>query len=302
MRKEEKIMEDTVTLAYGGCKAVVRRLGAQIISFQDTTGREVIWQGDPSVWPQHAPLVFPVCGSVKDNQVKIGGTSYPMPKHGFTRNVKFDITKLGDDFVELTLGPNEENRTMYPFDFRLHVTYTMVQNGFTTSFLIENLDSKPMPFCVGGHPGFICPMENGASFTDYELIFDEIEEGKNYLAPGGGLIDGYEYLPGFRNANTLPLSHDLFDPRDALLFCGLKSRGVKLVHKQSGHGIRFTFPKFEVLAVWSKPGANADYVCLEPWHGMPESVGESGNLEDKPYATILAPNRAYQASFTAVCI
>ena len=295
-------MQDTVTLTYGGCKAVVRRLGAQIISFHDASGREVLWQADPAVWAQHAPVLFPVCGSVKDNHIKIGGVTYPMPKHGFTRDVKFGFAKIGDDFVELTLGSNEENSKMFPFQFVFHVTYTLCNNGYTTTFLVENLDSKPMPFCVGGHPGFICPMEKGASFDDYQLVFDEAEDGKNYLAPGGGLIDGYEQLKELKDGKVLPLNHAMFDARDALLFCGLKSRGVKLVHKDTGHGVYFTFPKFEVLAVWTKPGANADYVCLEPWHGMPEAVGESGNMEDKPYATILEPGHCYKTWFTATII
>lgn len=295
-------MDETIKLSYSGCQAIIQRAGAQIASFKRPDGREVIWQADPAVWAQHAPVLFPVCGSVKDNQVKIAGKTYPMNKHGFTRNVLFNVAKLGDDFVELTLEPNDAIRKMYPFDFVFHVTYTLFEGGYTTTFLVENRDEKPMPFCVGGHPGFVCPMEEGASFDDYQLVFDDIEDGKNSLAPGGGLIDGYEYLPNFHNARVLPLNHGLFDARDALLFCGLKSRGVNLVHHISGKGLRFTFPKFEVLAIWTMPGANADYLCLEPWHGMPECVGESGNMEDKPYATILAPGHCYKTWFTTTLV
>ncbi len=293
---------ENICLSYGGCRAEIQQSGAQIASFKGADGREVIWQADPSVWGQHAPVLFPVCGSVKDNKIKIGGITYPMSKHGFTRNAPFEVAKLGEDFVELTLTPTGEIRAMYPFDFVFHVTYTLFAGGYTTTFLVENRDEKPMPFCVGGHPGFVCPMEEGASFEDYQLVFDEVEDGRNSLAPGGGLIDGDEYLPGFRNERVLPLHHDLFDQRDALLFCGLKSRGVNLVNRHSGKGLRFVFPKFEVLAVWTKPGAGADYLCLEPWHGMPECVGESGNMEDKPYVTILAPGHCYKTWFTTTLL
>ena len=62
------------------------------------------------------------------------------------------------------------------------------------------------------------------------------------------------------------------------------------------------FPKMEVLAVWSKPGAHADYVCLEPWHGMPDMADATGRFEDKPFATILAPGEAWQAEFEAALI
>lgn len=142
---------------YGDSHAEVRLLGAQICSFHGSDGREIIWQADPAVWAQHAPVLFPVCGSVKDDHVKIGGISYPMRKHGFTREASFEIGKQGDDFVELVLGPTEASKEMYPFDFRFHVTYSLFENGYTTTFLVENRSNRVMPFCVGGHPAFICP-------------------------------------------------------------------------------------------------------------------------------------------------
>lgn len=49
----------------------------------------------------------------------------------------------------------------------------------------------------------------------------------------------------------LPLRHELFDERDALIFPVLKSRSVSLVHKNTGKGLRMDFPRMEVLAVWT---------------------------------------------------
>ncbi|MDY4140389.1 MAG: aldose 1-epimerase family protein [Eubacteriales bacterium] len=291
-----------IRLSNGTCTAEVQLRGAQMASFKGPDGREVIWQADPGVWAQHAPVLFPVCGSVAPEGIRIDGTMYPMTKHGFTRNPDFTVVKQGDDFVELALTPTEESKPMYPFDFVFHVTYTLLENGYTTTFTVENKSDKVMPFCVGGHPGFCVPMEEGAAFTDYQLVFPQVEEGKNRLAPGGGRIDGYEYLDCFHNSDTLPLSYDLFDQRDALIFTELKSRSVKLVHKVSGKGIAFSFPKMEVLAVWTMPNKHAPYLCLEPWHGMPGEVGESGNFEDKPFVTMLAPGRSWQGSFTTTLI
>ena len=79
-------------------------------------------------------------------------------------------------------------------------------------------------------------------------------------------------------------------------------RSVDLVNRNSGHGLRFDFPKMEVLAVWSMPNANADYVCLEPWHGMPGRAQDSDNFEDKPYVTLLAPGKVYTTWFTTTLI
>lgn len=293
---------ERVSLRYGGCRAEVLLRGGQICSFCGADGREVIWQADPAVWAQHAPLLFPVCGSVKNDQVRIAGQTYPMKKHGFTRNAPFQIAKQGDDFVELVLGPTEESRAMYPFDFLFHVTYSLFDNGFTTTFLVENRSERVMPFCVGGHPAFICPMEDNAAFEDYQLVFPEEEDGKIALAPGGGLIDGYEYLSDLQQGHTLPLRYELFDQRDALLFTSIRSRSVLLQHQRTGKGLRFAFPKMEVLAVWTKPMMHANYFCLEPWHGMPAQAAESGDMETKPFVTLLAPGRCYKTWFTTTLI
>lgn len=291
-----------ISLRYGNTTAVVRTLGAQIISFKGADGREVIWQADPAVWAQHAPVLFPVCGSVRDGKINIAGKTYPMTKHGFTRNPEFTVSHVGEDFVDLVLTPTAESRPMYPFDFAFHVTYRLFEGGYTTTFLIENRSDAVMPCCVGGHPGFICPMEEGASFSDYQIVFEKEENGINTLAPGGYLADGEEQLRELEGGRVLPLSHALFDARDALIFAGLRSRSVDLVNKNTGRGIRFCFPKMEVLAIWSMPGANADYVCLEPWHGMPGRAQDSDNFEDKPYVTLLQPGKVATFWFTATLI
>ena len=293
---------EIISLHYGSSAAKVRTKGAQLISFHGADGREVIWQADPAVWPQHAPVLFPVCGSVRDGQIRIAGEIYPMTKHGFTREPDFSVFQVGEDYVDLVLEPSDQTRNMYPFDFAFHVIYRLFEGGYTTSFLIENRSDRVMPCCVGGHPGFQVPMEAGARFEDYQLVFSREEEGINSLAPGGYLIDGSEKLQELENGRVLPLRHALFDDRDALIFAGLNSRSVDLVHRVSGHGLRFDFPKMEVLAVWSMPKKNADYVCLEPWHGMPGRVQDSDNFEDKPFVTLLDPGKVYTTWFTVTLI
>ena len=291
-----------ITLKCGGASAEIQLRGGQIASWKTPDGQERLWQADPAVWAQHAPVLFPVCGTAKDGKIRIAGVTYPMTKHGFTRNPDFALVRKGEDFAELALGPTEESKPMYPFDFCFHVIYTLKENGFRTTFLVENKSDRDMPFCVGGHPGFICPMEDGASFDDYELVFPEKEDGWSALAPGGGCIDGGETLECLRDEGRISLNHALFDEHDALILTHVKSRSVCLVRKGTGRGLRFDFPKMEVLAVWSKPGANADYVCLEPWHGMPDTADCTGNFEDKPFVTILKPGECWQGGFEATAI
>ena len=284
-------------IAYGKTTAAISTKGGQIVSFKGDNGREVIWQADPAVWDQHAPLLFPVCGSAKDGKVIIEGKTYQMPKHGITRaNPQMAVAAKGDDYVDLMLTASDETRAVYPFDFEFHVEYLLFQNGFRTRFTILNRDARPMPMCVGGHPAFVCPMEDGAKFEDYDLVFPCEEDGCVDKVASSGMLSGTEVLPFF-HGNTMPLSHAEIDCRDSLLFTSLKSRSVRLVNRNTGRGLTVSFPKMETLAVWSPTAKFADFICLEPWHGTPAYVDESGRFEDKKYVTVLAPGETYVTWF-----
>jgi galactose mutarotase-like enzyme len=49
------------------------------------------------------------------------------------------------------------------------------------------------------------------------------------------------------------------------------------------------FSDFPMIAFWTKPGACAPYICLEPWHGCGAYDNESGLFEEKPYCIVLEP-------------
>ena len=95
----------------GGCSPVCKE---RIMIPYDGHTVEVdiypFWQADPAVWPQHAPVLFPVCGSVRDGRILIDGTAYPMTKHGFTREPDFAVAAQGADYVDLVLTDSEQDR------------------------------------------------------------------------------------------------------------------------------------------------------------------------------------------------
>ena len=290
-----------IELAYQNTTATVSTSGGQIVSFHPGTGvaagREIIWQADPQVWDQHAPLLFPICGSAKHGMIEVNGRTYTIPKHGITRaNPPMQIAAQGKDYVDLELSDNEETRKVYPFSFSFHVVYALYANGFRTQFVIKNTGEEPMPFCVGGHPAFNCPLEDGAQFSDYDLIFPQTEDGRVEQVTKDGMLDGSEILPFFQG-NRMPLNHEEIDCRDSLLFTTLSSRSVRLENRNTGKGLCVSFPKMEALAVWSPTGRNADFICLEPWHGTPAYATESGKLEDKAFVTVLSAGETYSTWF-----
>lgn len=286
----------SISLKCGASTAVIQQKGAQMISFKGNDGREVLWQGDPVVWEDTSPVLFPVCGTPKDGQVVVDNVSYPMPAHGFACRSEFSVARYGEDFVDLVLVSNNETKVHYPFDFAFHVVYTLRENGFRADYIVENKSTRIMPFCVGAHPGIQLPMEPNHSFTDYWLVFPYQEQGRNLLVTEDGLLDGEEIIP-LENGKTLILDHEYFDKKDSLVFANMRSRSVDLVSRSSGNGIRVSYPKMEALVIWSMPNTNSDFVCIEPWHGLPGFVSESGRFEDKAFVTMLQPGMSHQCGY-----
>lgn len=48
--------------------------GATISSIKDRDGVEYLWQGNPEYWSGQAPVLFPICGSLRNDEAtfKVG--------------------------------------------------------------------------------------------------------------------------------------------------------------------------------------------------------------------------------------
>ena len=43
-------------------------LGATLTSIKNPLGLEYLWQGDPKYWSSQAPVLFPICGSLREDK------------------------------------------------------------------------------------------------------------------------------------------------------------------------------------------------------------------------------------------
>ena len=148
-----------------------------------------------------------------------------------------------------------------------------------------------MIFCIGGHPGCICPLPDGGSFEDYRIRFNNAKGAVMSLTENGYMDPAIPKLHRIKD-NVLPLKYSDFD-RDAMIIENLPVKKLDLVSAVSGHGIRFVFDGFNALGIWTPIGKNAPFICLEPWNGLPASVTESGKAEDKKYAVTLKAGEKY---------
>ena len=285
-----------LTLQHGAYRAQVDTMGGELISCRDGQGLEYIWQGDAAVWPGRNPLLFPIVGALADATVCFAGRAYRMQRHGFARRQEFAVTGHGENWAELELRDSPETRAAYPYPFRLRVRQTLGEGGFTTAVTVENPGPAELPFCLGAHTGFCCPLLPGERFEDYELVFAQPETCPALIPKGGGLDRG-RTAPGLENARVLPLRYETFDALDTLVFEGLRSRSVTLRHRTAGRGVRVDFSGFPGLALWTMPDKHAPYLCIEPWHGCPHMEGEGTEFTDKAYCIRLAPGAARTLSY-----
>ncbi len=290
---------ENIIIKNKGAQGIISTLGGEMISYRNHEGKERIWAGDPQVWKGHGPVLFPIIGSLYDNKTIIHGKTYEIPKHGLARNALFEVISKGENYVEMAFHTNKETLKSYPFHFSLYVRHSIGLFGFTTTYRVTNhSQDESMPACIGGHPAFICPLEDGESFEDYTLVFPEKETGENLLVNHQGLIYGKEILDSIALNGKLDLDYHYFNEKDTILLSNLRSRSVRLINEETGSGIQFEFPKFPVLAIWTKPNAHANYICLEPWLGIPDFDKEIGHFEEKDFVAKITPKHTIKLWYT----
>jgi len=273
----------------------VQESGAELCSFvKQPENLEFIWQADPEIWPRHAPVLFPVVGKLPDGEYSYKGKTYQLPQHGFARDQDFKLVSKNETELVFELRESEESLAIYPFPFRLLVTYKLAGNALETTYRVQNPAENSLYFSIGAHPAFNCPLLPGESFSDYYLAFDQPETQDHYLLEQG-LLNG-KTEPLLKNETKLPLTYDLF-LHDALVFKNLASEKIQLKHLGHNHGITFEFKGFPYFGIWTKK-AGAGFICLEPWHGIASNVGDTGELMQKEGINKLAAGQEFSCTYT----
>ncbi|TVZ53359.1 aldose 1-epimerase family protein [Dokdonia sp. Hel_I_53] len=266
--------------------------GAEIRSLKSKqTGKESIWQVDPTVWRSSSPILFPAIGTIKGDKILYKGVSYDMPKHGIVRdNKNLTFHKKTGESCSFMLSNSQRTLKQYPFAFFFKVTYTLEKHCLQMTYEIHNLDSVDLYFTCGGHTAYACPITSTKKLSDYVIEIPTKKPLKSHMLDPSGLLTSkfrdIEYKNGF-----LSLSATLFN-EDALIFSDIDYNWVRLREKSRKKGIVVHFEGYPNLALWSKP--KADYICIEPWLGLPDHINESLDITQKESYKALAPNESYK--------
>jgi len=269
--------------------------GAELQSiFSKPFQLEYIWNADPKFWSKHSPVLFPIVGTLKDNCYFFNNKSYELGRHGFAREMEFTTKEVQDESICFLLRSNEQTLKSYPFEFEFRVTYSLIGASLRVMYTVTNTGKGEMFFSVGGHPAFKVPLVEGTTYDDYYLEFNEEETKPRWPISNEGLIEKTP-VPLLQSTDLLPLSKSLF-AKDALVLKFPTSSVVSLKSNKTLHGLDFDFTGFPYLGLWAFP--NADFVCIEPWCGIADSVDSDQQLIQKEGIEKLAPGLTFERNWT----
>ena len=281
-----------VDLSFGTTSARISCTGAELKSLK-ADSVEYIWQGESGVWSGSSPVLFPICGALKDNEYIYGGNTYKLSKHGFAMHKVFDIERKTENSATFLLKADEQTKEVYPFDFEFRVTYTLSEAKLRVDYEIKNLSDYTMYFSVGAHEGYY--LADG--LLDYEIEFPQNETLYTWLLKDGALSDERKLI--LNGGKVLPLKYEYF-AEDALILKGLKSKSAILTPKQNGKRIKVSFPGFDYFLIWTVP--KADFVCLEPWCGITDGIDHNKDIKIKEGINASEPGAVFLRTHTVEII
>lgn len=279
-----------------------KSLGGAISSIKDKDGIEYLWQGDATYWSGQAPVLFPICGSLRndtalyldENGKESAGT---IPRHGLVRKKEFDLVEQTENSVTFAIEDDETMYKNYPYHFRLEITYTVYEKKVRTQYKIFNKEAnKIMPYFIGGHPGFNCPLFDNEVYEDYYLEFEKEETcsiPRPY--PETGMLDFKDRSDWLESQKKVNLNYDLFS-FDAITLDKLESRTISLRSRNHDKGLKVDFKEFSNLILWSTIN-KGPFIAFEPWSGLSTSLEEGDHLEDKKNVKLLEPGNVDHIGF-----
>jgi len=288
-----------ITIENNNFKLEVSSFGAEIQHFvKKSDGTELIWNGDSSVWKNHAPILFPFVARCLGGYFLIDGKKCEYTRnHGFARDLETKILVAEKDRVVFELTESEDTLYRFPYHFSLQTEYKLVEDGLDWKITVTNTDSKDFYFGVGTHAAFSCPKNtdpDGTSINDYEIIFEKEEpltsaicNADGFLAENGDLTKSYgEAKPG-----VIPLNDKGFG--NGHLFTNYKSEWVGLKNKTSGEIISISTKGFPYCMIWQNTAGTPQFVCIEPWHGIPDCENTDHIWENKKGMNLLKAGQTF---------
>ncbi|MFV5700801.1 aldose 1-epimerase family protein [Flavobacterium sp. XS2P12] len=278
----------TTTIKNSNLIAEIKHLGAELVSLKTNLNKEYIWEGNPDFWGKHSPILFPIVGTLKNNSFHYNGIEYHLSRHGFARDMEFELVDKKENSATFSIQSSEETLKVYPFVFELQLIYTLDENSLHIEYKVINKGKSQIPFSIGAHPAFALP----GNFENYSIAFEKEEPLQYYLLENDLISNKTKKLEA--QNKRIPLTYQLFE-NDALIFKTLESNSLTILENENPV-LRVNFEDFPSLGIWTK--INAPFLCIEPWFGYSDTYENSGNLFEKEGIQILEASDSFKSKFS----
>ena len=192
---------------------------------------------------------------------------------------------------------NERSRA-YPYRLGLQVCYRLDGSTVTVDWTVENLDDKEAFFQIGAHPGFLLPdFDPRGMVNGYVRFYDK---GGKLVAPKlySDLEDGNR-IPGSSNVmlmREMPLMPRTFID-DALIIEKGQVTRTELWDKHGNPVLAVDCPQAEAFGIWAPYKEGCPFVCLEPWCGLADPKGFTGDISTREYIHGLTSGETYDFTY-----
>ena len=255
--------------------------------------KEILWNGDSSFWGRHSPILFPIVGRLKDNETYIEDKLYNMSQHGFARDMEFEVIDETNSSIIYKLQSNEESKKFYPYEFELLIKYTLEENKLNIKWEVKNIDSREIYFSIGAHPAF--NISSREELSNYYIEF-KCKDNINQISLEGPY---YNEITSMSKLETLELNPKSFE-KDAIIFTNIDELSIK--NKKEDNYIKVSFEDFPLVGIWSPyykdESLTAPFICVEPWHGLADSVNSDKVYKNKKFINKLNIGEIFITDYT----
>ena len=275
------------TISNSTISASINHSGAELFSLKQNNNKEYIWEGNPEFWGKHSPILFPIVGTLKNNTYTIDKKEYQLTRHGFARDMEFQLLEKTNNSAVFSLESNTETLKIYPFHFELQLIYSIENTTLNIEYVVINKGETKMPFSIGAHPAIALPQ----NFENYAFEFEKEEILKFNLLENDLISNKTSILETVKN--IVPLNYKLFE-NDALVFKTLETNSLTILENSKPY-VKVDFEDFPSLGIWTKE--NAPFICIEPWFGYSDTLEKSGDILKKEGILLLEANQIFNSEF-----
>lgn len=269
--------------------------GAEMKSLKKKAdNQEYLWKADPAFWGRTAPVLFPLVGRVVNDHYRTKGTEYEMHQHGFARDSEFQLVSKTATEITFSLVNNEKTGNVYPYTFELQVSYQLKENHVEVLWTVKNPSDETLYFSLGGHPAFACPLKEGEKQQEYSFLVDTDEDALVCSKFEDGYVTGETFTCPL-DKRKLAITPHLFDG-DALVVENHQAQKVSLLDSKNHAYLSVSFDA-PVFGLWSPPGKEAPFVCIEPWYGRCDKKDFVKEWKDREWGNALASGEEFHGGF-----